>query len=92
MYFLFPLHSALFPKIDVNGDTKISPKELYEWIEAHMKEHVILGVDMRIRDMDKNGDGKVSWEEYEAVEYDPRAERGEIEKQLKRFTQITTTI
>ena len=50
-----------------------------------MKEHVTQGVDMRLKHMDKNGDGKISWEEYVGVEYDPTAEIGEKSSSGQRF-------
>lgn len=50
--------------------------ELYEWIEQHMKKHVLRGASLKMRDMDTNKDGKVSWEEYKALEFPPSIEEG----------------
>ena len=50
--------------------------ELYGWIEQHMKQHVLQGTDVRLRELDTNEDGKVSWEEYRAAEYPPSMEKG----------------
>lgn len=50
--------------------------ELYEWIEQHMRKHVLHGADMKMRDMDTNKDGKVSWEEFKEVEFHPSIEEG----------------
>ena len=50
--------------------------ELYEWIEQHMRKHVLHGAGLKLRDMDTNKDGKVSWEEYKAVEFNPFIEQG----------------
>ncbi|EDO31169.1 predicted protein, partial [Nematostella vectensis] len=66
----------LFPKIDVDQDQKISLKELVEWIDVNMKKHTRKSSESRMEQMDKNKDGKVSWEEYVNVEYDPKNEKG----------------
>ena len=34
------------------------------------------GADVKMTDMDTNQDGKVSWEEYKAVEFHPSIEEG----------------
>lgn len=70
------LNRALFPKIDINNDKQVSMTELYGWIEQHMKQHVLQGTDVRLRELDTNEDGKVSWEEYRAAEYPPSMEKG----------------
>lgn len=50
--------------------------ELYGWLEQHMKKHVLQGTDVRLSELDTNEDGKVSWEEYRAVEFPPSLEKG----------------
>jgi len=67
---------ALFPKIDIDNDNQVSMTELYGWIEQHMKKHVLHGTDVRLSELDTNEDGKVSWEEYRAVEFPPSLEKG----------------
>lgn len=75
--FFFSLqHRALFPKIDIDKDNKVSMTELYEWIEQHMRKHVLRGADLKMRDIDTDKDGKVSWEEYKASEFPPSFEEG----------------
>lgn len=76
LIYLFPPNRELYPKIDVNKDKKVSMDELYEWIEQHMRKHVLHGADMKMRDMDTNKDGKVSWEEFKEVEFHPSIEEG----------------
>ena len=75
LLYLF-LNRALFPKIDINNDKQVSMTELYGWIEQHMKKHVLQGTNVRLRELDTNEDGKVSWEEYRAAEYPPSIEKG----------------
>ena len=41
-----------------------------------MRKHVLTGADMKLKNMDYNKDGKISWDEYVAVEYDPSTEQG----------------
>lgn len=54
----------------------MSITELYGWIEQHMKKHVLHGTDARMRELDTNKDGKLSWEEYRVVEFPPQLEEG----------------
>lgn len=72
----FSLNRALFPKIDIDNDSQVSMTELYGWIEQHMKKHVLHGTDARMRELDTNKDGKLSWEEYRVVEFPPQLEEG----------------
>ena len=41
-----------------------------------MRKHVLRGADIKMRDMDTNKDGKVSWEEFKQVEFHPSIEEG----------------
>ena len=45
-------------------------KELYAWILRSFKSLSKEDSDDRFEDCDENDDGKVSWEEYKAEEYD----------------------
>lgn len=54
----------------------MSTTELYEWIEQHMRKHVLRGADMKMRDIDTDKDGKVSWEEYKESEFPSAIEEG----------------
>lgn len=82
--------SELFPKIDVDRDKKISIPELYEWIEQHMKKHVLRQADVKMRDIDTNKDGKVSWEEYIETQYPSSHEKGLDEKVLGEFRELVS--
>lgn len=66
----------LFPKIDVNQDKNVSDQELYEWIEQHMRKHVLRGAGKKMKDLDTNKDGKVSWEEYKESKFPASMEEG----------------
>ncbi|XP_078368284.1 calumenin-B-like [Oculina patagonica] len=79
---------ALFPKIDIDKDNKVSNTELYEWIEQHMRKHVLRGADMKLRDIDTDKDGKVSWEEYKESEFPPSTEEGLNEVTLAELREI----
>lgn len=79
---------TLYPKIDVNKDNKVSMSELYNWIEQHMRKHVLRGADLKMRDMDTNKDDKVSWEEFKNVEYHPSIEEGIPKETLKELREI----
>ena len=73
---LFFCNRELYPLIDVDKDNKVSNSELYDWIEQHMKKHVLRSANTKIKDLDKNKDDKVSWEEYKAVEFNFSEEEG----------------
>lgn len=78
----------LYPLIDVDKDNKISNSELYDWIEQHMKKHVLRSANTKIKDLDKNKDDKVSWEEYKAVEFNFSEEEGLPEETTKELREI----
>ena len=69
-------YRELFPKIDVNQDKNVSDQELYEWIEQHMRKHVLRGAGKKMKDLDTNKDGKVSWEEYKESKFPASMEEG----------------
>ena len=73
-FFIF--NRQLFPKIDINHDKKVSEEELYEWIEPHIKKHVLRRTDKKMKGIDTNNDGKVSWEEFKVSRYPPSMEKG----------------
>ena len=74
--FLLFCNRELYNLIDVDKDNKVSNSELYDWIEQHMKKHVLRSANTKITDLDKNKDGKVSWEEYKSVEFNLSEEEG----------------
>jgi len=79
---------ALFPKVDIDNDNQVSMTELYGWIEQHMKKHVLHGTDARMRELDTNKDGKLSWEEYRVVEFPPQLEEGLTDPILTELREI----
>lgn len=56
-------------KIDTNQDNKVSVQELEAWIEKQRKAFMYEAVEKNIKDEDKNGDGKISWEEYKIAHF-----------------------
>ncbi|EDO34762.1 predicted protein [Nematostella vectensis] len=54
-------------KIDVNKDGKVSLQELEVWIDKQRKAFMYEAVEENIKKEDKDGDGKISWEEYKVV-------------------------
>lgn len=58
---------AIFSKVDINRDKKISAKEMQRWIMEKTEEHFQEAVEenkMHFRAVDPDGDGHVSWDEY----------------------------
>jgi hypothetical protein len=62
--------------MDVDGDKKLSRKELLEWIVDNMKKHVAKNTKLRMTELDTNKDNKVSWDEFASEEYKPLADEG----------------
>ncbi|KXJ19691.1 calumenin-B [Exaiptasia diaphana] len=56
-------------KIDTNKDSKVSLEELEAWIERQRKAFMYEAIEKNIKEEDKNGDGKISWEEYKAAKF-----------------------
>ncbi|KAL9986034.1 hypothetical protein ACROYT_G000091 [Oculina patagonica] len=54
----------IIPLIDKNGDGKISVQELAAWTDRSMKGFYKQEAESRLKELDTNKDGKVSWEEY----------------------------
>lgn len=78
----------LFPKIDINHDKKVSEEELYEWIEPHIKKHVLRRTDTKMKGIDTNNDGKVSWEEFKVSRYPPSMEKGLHPEGLRNLREV----
>ncbi|XP_054577389.1 45 kDa calcium-binding protein isoform X2 [Eptesicus fuscus] len=58
---------VIFSKVDVNGDRRISAKEMQRWIVEKTAEHFQEAVEesrAHFHAVDPDGDGRVSWEEY----------------------------
>ncbi|NXO32790.1 CAB45 protein, partial [Cisticola juncidis] len=59
--------TAIFARVDINNDKKISAKEMQRWIMEKTDEHFQEAVQenkMHFRAVDPDGDGHVSWDEY----------------------------
>jgi len=54
----------VIPLIDKNGDGQISVEELAAWTGRSMKNFYKQEAENRLKTLDTNKDGKVSWEEY----------------------------
>lgn len=55
--------------IDKNKDEKVSLEELEAWIERQRKGFMFENVSKNIKNEDKNGDRKISWEEYKQAHF-----------------------
>ncbi|XP_036163400.1 45 kDa calcium-binding protein [Myotis myotis] len=58
---------VIFSKVDVNGDRRISAKEMQRWIVEKTAEHFQEAVEesrAHFHAVDPDGDGRVSWDEY----------------------------
>ena len=62
--FIFLVLRSVIPLIDKNGDGKISAQELSAWTHRSMRAFYRQEADSRLRTLDSNKDGKISWEEY----------------------------
>ncbi|GAB2215341.1 hypothetical protein Droror1_Dr00019724 [Drosera rotundifolia] len=56
----------LFPKIDVGRDGKVSVEELTEWVVGMSRKEVLHRTERELEVHDKNKDGFVAYDEYEA--------------------------
>ncbi|CAL8355895.1 unnamed protein product [Lota lota] len=54
-------------KIDKNSDKMLSTEELALWIQQVYRKYAMEDVEERFPEFDPNGDGVVSWEEYNTV-------------------------
>jgi len=61
---------VLLEKMDRNLDKNVDRKELYSWILRSFKSLSKEDSDDRFEDADENEDGRVTWEEYKAEEFD----------------------
>ncbi|OPJ70101.1 reticulocalbin-2 isoform B [Patagioenas fasciata monilis] len=61
---------AIVRKIDSDGDGLLSKEELSSWIQQSFKHYVTQEAKQHFNDYDKDGDGLVSWKEYNMQMYD----------------------
>lgn len=62
------LRVIVVSRIDVDKDGFVSEGELEAWIEKQRKAFMYEAVEKNIKKEDKDGDGKISWDEYK-LEY-----------------------
>uniref|UniRef100_A0A8B9EBQ0 Reticulocalbin-2 n=1 Tax=Anser cygnoides TaxID=8845 RepID=A0A8B9EBQ0_ANSCY len=61
---------AIVRRIDADGDGLLSKDELSSWIQQSFKHYVTQEAKQHFHDYDKDGDGLVSWKEYNLQMYD----------------------
>ncbi|XP_060116214.1 reticulocalbin-2 [Heteronotia binoei] len=61
---------AIIKKIDLNSDGFLTEGELSVWIQQSFKHYIVEDAKQQFGEYDKDGDGYVSWEEYNMQMYD----------------------
>uniref|UniRef100_A0A8C3J3P3 Reticulocalbin-2 n=1 Tax=Calidris pygmaea TaxID=425635 RepID=A0A8C3J3P3_9CHAR len=61
---------AIVKKIDSDGDGLLDKDELSSWIQQSFKHYVTQEAKQHFNDYDRDGDGLVSWKEYNMQMYD----------------------
>lgn len=61
---------AIIKKIDLDVDGFLTEDELNTWIQQSFKHYIIEDAKQQFSEYDKDGDGHVSWEEYNIQMYD----------------------
>ncbi|XP_053258657.1 reticulocalbin-2 [Podarcis raffonei] len=61
---------GIIKKIDVDADGFLTEGELSSWIQQSFKHYVVEDAKQQFGEYDKDGDGYVSWEEYNVQMYD----------------------
>ncbi|XP_062998408.1 reticulocalbin-2 [Elgaria multicarinata webbii] len=61
---------GIIKKIDVDTDGFLTEAELSSWIQQSFKHYVVQDAKQQFGEYDKDGDGYVSWEEYNIQMYD----------------------
>ncbi|XP_033015757.1 reticulocalbin-2 [Lacerta agilis] len=61
---------GIIKKIDVDADGFLTEGELSSWIQQSFKHYVVEDAKQQFGEYDKDGDGYVSWEEYNIQMYD----------------------
>ena len=63
-YYRFFFGRSVIPLIDINGDGRVSVEELAARTDKSMKAFYKDEANTRLKSLDTNDDGKVSWDEY----------------------------
>nr|XP_020664322.1 reticulocalbin-2 [Pogona vitticeps] len=61
---------AIIKKIDVDANGFLTEDELSSWIQQSFRRYIVEDTKQQFAECDKNGDGDVSWEEYNIQMYD----------------------
>ncbi|XP_053128236.1 reticulocalbin-2 isoform X1 [Hemicordylus capensis] len=61
---------SIFKRIDIDADGFLTEDELSLWIQQSFKHYVVEDAKQQFGEYDKDGDGHVSWEEYNIQMYD----------------------
>ncbi|KAJ6664135.1 hypothetical protein lerEdw1_008350 [Lerista edwardsae] len=61
---------AIIKKIDLDADGFLTEDELSLWIQQSFKHYIVEDAKQQFGEYDKDGDGHVSWEEYNIQMYD----------------------
>ena len=64
LYYGFFFGRSVIPLIDINGDGRVSVEELAARTDKSMKAFYKDEANTRLKSLDTNNDGKVSWDEY----------------------------
>ncbi|XP_028310849.1 reticulocalbin-3 [Gouania willdenowi] len=61
--------AKIVDRIDLDKDGFVSHSELHYWIKHRQRRYIEENVNKHWKDYDKNGDDKISWEEYKNTTY-----------------------
>ncbi|XP_048338066.1 reticulocalbin-2 [Sphaerodactylus townsendi] len=61
---------AIIKKIDLDSDGFLTEAELSTWIQQSFKHYIVEDAKQQFGEYDKDGDGDISWEEYNVQMYD----------------------
>ncbi|XP_053708669.1 reticulocalbin-3 isoform X2 [Synchiropus splendidus] len=61
--------AKIVDRIDTDKDGFVSHPELYSWIKHRQRRYIEENVNKHWKDYDKNGDDKISWDEYKNTTY-----------------------
>lgn len=80
----------LFHKVDKDEDHKVSKAELTVWIHEKIKEHIQEARDnnhQMFKEVDRNGDGYVSWDEFRQKLKEDNATKKKVETEIGELLQ-----
>ncbi|XP_072046169.1 calumenin-A-like [Amphiura filiformis] len=88
--------TVILKKVDTNSDTFIDKEELTNWVVGSLKKIDNYNAEERLKVQDRNGDGKLTWEEYNlhvfgympAKGHDTKSEYGKDVKRAERTFNV----